>query len=120
MLVLSPTKDLATEISTILVDLGTPISLRGGACVGGTKIADDQRMLAGRPHVISGTPGRVADLVKRGFLRTNNIKVLVLHMSSKLLSPSFQADVRLIHLTLPHGVHIIHTTATSIRGTARN
>lgn len=120
MLVLSPTKDLATEISTILVDLGIPIGVRGGACVGGTKIADDQRMLAERPHVISGTPGRVADLVKRGSLRTNNIKVLVLHMGSKLLTPIFQADIRLVHLALPHGVDIIHTASTSIRGKVRN
>lgn len=120
VLVLSPTKVVATQIFTLLEELGTPINVRCWACVGGTQVVEDQRVLATHPHVVSGTPGRVADLIKRRFLRTKQIKILVLNMDSKLLTQDFRAQMHQVHSSLPQGVQIVRTAFPAPRGRARN
>lgn len=107
MLVISPTKPLATQICTLLESLGAPIGLRCCACIGGTPIVDDQRLLAARQHVVCGTPGRVADLIKRRMLRTNHVKVWVLNVDAKLLTTSFREQMQQVHAALPEGVKVI-------------
>jgi len=48
------------------------------ACVGGKSMGEDIRKLEHGVHVVSGTPGRVLDMIKRRTLRTRAIKLLVL------------------------------------------
>lgn len=115
VLVLSPTKVVVTQIYTVLSGICEPLNMRCYACIGGTSVADDQSALADRPHVVTGTPGRVADLIRRHHLRTKHIKILVLNMDSKLLSPSFQVDVHRVHSALPQGVQIIRTAFSGPR-----
>jgi superfamily II DNA/RNA helicase len=47
-------------------------------CIGGKSIGEDVRKLEHGCHVVSGTPGRVFDMIKRRSLRTRAIQVLVL------------------------------------------
>lgn len=104
---MSPTKALATEIITLLESLGGAIGVKCCACVGGTKVVDDQRLLGARPHVVCGTPGRISDLINRRFLQTQHIKVLALGGTGKLLERDFRADMHKVHAALPEGVQII-------------
>lgn len=59
------------------------------ACIGGTSVGEDIRKLDHGQHVVSGTPGRVFDMIKRRHLRTRNIKMLVLDEADELLSQGF-------------------------------
>ena len=45
------------------------------ACVGGTSVREDARILGAGVHVVVGTPGRVYDMLRRRCLRADNIKV---------------------------------------------
>jgi len=54
------------------------MNIQAHACIGGKSVGEDIRKLEHGVHVVSGTPGRVCDMIKRRTLRTRNIKLLVL------------------------------------------
>ncbi|VAH54223.1 unnamed protein product [Triticum turgidum subsp. durum] len=89
-LILSPTRELATQTERVMQAVGNYMSVSVHACVGGKSIGEDIRKLEAGVHVVSGTPGRVCDMIKRRTLRTRAIKLLVL--------------VVLISATLPHDI----------------
>lgn len=77
-LVLSPTRELALQTEKVVLALGDFMNLQAHACVGGKSIGEDIRKLDHGVHIVSGTPGRVFDMIKRKNLRTRALKVLVL------------------------------------------
>uniref|UniRef100_A0A453DEY0 Helicase ATP-binding domain-containing protein n=1 Tax=Aegilops tauschii subsp. strangulata TaxID=200361 RepID=A0A453DEY0_AEGTS len=77
-LILSPTRELATQTERVMQAVGNHMSVSVHACVGGKSIGEDIRKLEAGVHVVSGTPGRVCDMIKRRTLRTRAIKLLVL------------------------------------------
>jgi ATP-dependent RNA helicase len=54
------------------------MNVQAHACIGGKSIGEDIRKLEHGVHVVSGTPGRVYDMIKRRTLRTRAIKLLIL------------------------------------------
>ena len=58
-LVLSPTRELATQIQKVVLALGDYMSIQCHSCIGGTNVGEDIRKLDYGQHVVSGTPGRV-------------------------------------------------------------
>ena len=60
-LVLSPTRELAIQISEQFEALGAGISVKCSVLVGGIDMMAQAVSLAKRPHIIVGTPGRVVD-----------------------------------------------------------
>lgn len=76
--VLAPTRELAYQISEQFEALGSAMGVRCAVVIGGMDMPTQQIMLAKRPHVIIGTPGRLLDHLEstKGFsLRT--LKFLV-------------------------------------------
>lgn len=59
VLVLSPTRELATQIQKVILALGDFMNVQCHACIGGTNLGEDIRKLDYGQHVVSGTPGRV-------------------------------------------------------------
>ncbi|KAI3754173.1 hypothetical protein L1987_53951 [Smallanthus sonchifolius] len=78
-LVLAPTRELAQQIVH--------------ACVGGTSVREDQRILSAWVHVVVGTPGRVFDMLRRQSLLSDNIKMFVLDEADEMLSRGFKDQV---------------------------
>jgi translation initiation factor 4A len=54
-------------------------------------IRDEIRTLKQGVHVVIGTPGRVLDMMKKGFLKTDYLKVFVLDEADEMLSKGFKA-----------------------------
>lgn len=54
------------------------MNIQAHACIGGRSMGEDIRKLENGVHVVSGTPGRVYDMIKRRSLRTRSIKILIL------------------------------------------
>ena len=77
-LILSPTRELASQTERVLLAIGDYLNIQVHACIGGKSIGEDIRRLDYGVHVVSGTPGRVCDMIKRRTLRTRAIKLLVL------------------------------------------
>lgn len=77
-LILSPTRELAAQTEKVILAIGEYINVQAHSCIGGKSIGEDIRKLEYGVHVVSGTPGRVFDMIKRRTLRTRAIKLLIL------------------------------------------
>ena len=62
---------------------------------------DDLRRLESGVHVVSGTPGRVFDMIKRRALHTKNIKMLVLDEADEMLNKGFKEQIYDVYRYLP-------------------
>lgn len=71
------------------------------ACVGGTSVREDARILGAGVHVVVGTPGRVFDMLRRRCLRADSIKMFVLDEADEMLSRGFKDQIYDIFQLLP-------------------
>ncbi|KZO98104.1 DEAD-domain-containing protein [Calocera viscosa TUFC12733] len=111
-LVLSPTRELATQIQAVILALGDYMNVQCHACIGGISIGEDIRKLEYGQHVISGTPGRVFDMIRRRHLRTRNIKLLVLDEADELLNKGFKDQIYDVYRYLPPATQVVVLSAT--------
>lgn len=111
-LVLSPTRELAVQIQNVLLALGDYMNVQVHACIGGASVAEDIRKLDYGQHIVSGTPGRVFDMIRRKNLRTRNIKMLVLDEADELLNQGFKEQIYDIYRYLPPGTQVVVVSAT--------
>ncbi|KAJ3045256.1 Eukaryotic initiation factor 4A-III [Rhizophlyctis rosea] len=111
-LILSPTRELATQIQSVILALGDYMNVQCHACIGGTSIGEDIRKLDYGQHVVSGTPGRVFDMIRRRSLRTRHIKMLVLDEADEMLSKGFKEQIYDVYRYLPPNTQVVLLSAT--------
>ncbi|TRM68165.1 P-loop containing nucleoside triphosphate hydrolase protein [Schizophyllum amplum] len=111
-LVLSPTRELATQIQSVVLALGDYMNVQCHACIGGTSVGEDIRKLEYGQHVVSGTPGRVFDMIRRRSLRTRNIRMLVLDEADELLNKGFKDQIYDVYRYLPPATQVVLLSAT--------
>ncbi|KDE06553.1 ATP-dependent RNA helicase FAL1 [Microbotryum lychnidis-dioicae p1A1 Lamole] len=111
-LILSPTRELATQIQSVVLALGDYLNVSCHACIGGTNVGEDIRKLEHGQQVVSGTPGRVFDMIKRRTLRTRNIKMLVLDEADELLNRGFMDQIYDVYRYLPPQTQVVVLSAT--------
>lgn len=85
---MAPTRELAQQIQKVVVAIGDFMNVECHACIGGTVVRDDMKILQDGVHVVVGTPGRVHDMIQRRALKTDNIKIFVLDEADEMLSVS--------------------------------
>ncbi|KAL3902674.1 MAG: hypothetical protein SGPRY_011969 [Prymnesium sp.] len=88
------------------------MSVQCHACIGGKSIGEDLRRLDAGVHVVSGTPGRVHDMIRRRNLRTRGIKMLVLDEADEMLSKGFKEQIYEIYRYLPPATQVVLISAT--------
>ena len=111
-LILAPTRELAKQIHKVVTNLGDYLGIKCHAAVGGTRVADDADILRKGVHVVVGTPGRVFDLLERGYLRTESIKNFILDEADEMLSMGFKDQIYDIFITLPKTIQVCLFSAT--------
>ncbi|MFH4979890.1 hypothetical protein AB6A40_006599 [Gnathostoma spinigerum] len=111
-LILSPTRELAVQIRTVVLALGDFMNVQCHACIGGTSVGEDIRKLDYGQHIVSGTPGRVFDMIRRRNLRTRSVKMLVLDEADEMLNKGFKEQLYDIYRYLPPGAQVILFSAT--------
>ncbi|KAL4563809.1 hypothetical protein LXL04_027855 [Taraxacum kok-saghyz] len=111
-LVLAPTRELAQQIEKVMRALGDYLGVKVHACVGGTSVREDQRILSAGVHVVVGTPGRVFDMLRRQSLRSDYIKMFVLDEADEMLSRGFKDQIYDIFQQLPSKVQVGVFSAT--------
>lgn len=83
------------------------------ACIGGKALGSDLKELErGGVQVISGTPGRVYDLIRRNALRMTNLKVIVLDEADEMLNRGFKSQIYDIYRFLPVACQVVLMSAT--------
>ncbi len=63
-------------------------------------------------HVVVGTPGRVFDMINRGALRTDAIKMFILDEADEMLSRGFKSQIYDVFQHLPGDVQVVLLSAT--------
>ncbi|CCW62333.1 unnamed protein product [Phytomonas sp. EM1] len=100
-LILSPTRELAVQTQDLCNNIGHHMGLTAYACVGGKSTEEDMRRLEAGVQIISGTPGRVFDMIKRKCLRVDALKTLVLDEADEMLGKGFKAQIHDIYRMVP-------------------
>ncbi|POO01678.1 DEAD-box ATP-dependent RNA helicase [Trema orientale] len=111
-LILSPTRELASQTEKVILAIGSYINIQAHSCIGGKSVGEDIRQLEYGVHVVSGTPGRVCDMIKRRTLRTRAIKLLVLDESDEMLSRGFKDQIYDVYRYLPPELQVVLISAT--------
>ena len=113
VLVLSPTRELANQIHEESKKFSK--NMRGIYMLpiyGGASYDPQIRALKRGVHIVIGTPGRVMDHMKRGTLKLNNLKVLVLDEADEMLNMGFKDDIETILKETPEVRQTVMFSAT--------
>jgi ATP-dependent RNA helicase RhlE len=111
-LVLSPTRELATQIGDAFAAFGRPLGLVHTTVFGGASEALQRRALARGVDVLVATPGRLFDLMQRGCVDLGRVEVLVLDEADRLLDAGFADAVRRIVSFTPRERQTLMFSAT--------
>jgi len=93
-LILCPTRELCLQIAGDLEQFGRDMPKVGSVPVyGGANIMEQIKALRKNPQIIIGTPGRTLDLLQRGALRIDNLRMLVLDEADEMVNRGFREDL---------------------------
>ena len=109
-LIVVPSRELAMQIEKVFKSLGTWYKVT--CCYGGHLRETEENNLQQPPALLIGTPGRLADHIRRGNITTGTIETLVLDEFDKSLESGFQEEVAFIISSLPALKKRILTSAT--------
>ena len=112
VLVLTPTRELATQVADAVARYGRFIRMRYGSIVGGVPYPDQLRMLRQPIDLIVATPGRLIDHLERGRLDLSRVELLVLDEADRMLDMGFTDAVDQIAEATPAGRQTLLFTAT--------
>lgn len=90
-LVIVPTRELALQIGEVFTQLKT--GMKSLVCYGGHSFKSEVNSIQGNPEVIIGTPGRIADHIRRESFQANDIQALVIDEVDKVLELGFKKEV---------------------------
>lgn len=95
-LVLSPTRELAEQVHSVLEKLGEARGVKTALIVGGEPLGPQVKALQAGAQVVVGTPGRVLDLMNQRFLQFPWTEFAILDEADKMLEIGFIDDVKKI------------------------
>ncbi|XP_073284957.1 DEAD-box ATP-dependent RNA helicase 5 [Primulina huaijiensis] len=95
-LVLSPTRELAQQISDVLCDAGRPCGVQSVCIYGGTSKGPQISALKSGVDIVIGTPGRLKDLIEMGVCHLKEVSYVVLDEADRMLDMGFEPEVRSI------------------------
>lgn len=112
-LILCPTRELAMQIAG---DIKNFIKYLPGVTVtvvyGGERIDKQIRAFKNRPQIVVGTPGRTNDLIRRGVLKVNHVRWLVLDEADEMLNMGFKEELDEVLQTIPNSKQALLFSAT--------
>ncbi len=109
-MIIVPSRELALQIEQVFRSLGTDLKIT--CCYGGHLRETEENNLVQPPAILVGTPGRIADHIRRGNITTDTIETLVLDEFDKSLESGFWEEIRFIVESLPSIKKRILTSAT--------
>ena len=93
-LVISPTRELAEQISEVFNDLGSRSGLRSVTIYGGVSMDQQIRNLRAHPEIVVACPGRLLDHLWKGTISLAELEVLVIDEADRMLDMGFLPDIR--------------------------
>jgi len=118
-LVLAPTRELAVQITLELQKIGSYTGVRIVTIYGGQSMNVQLDALKRGAHIVVGTPGRTIDHIKRGTLRLDSVRFVVIDEADVMLDMGFIEDVDYILGKTPRGRQMALFSATMPRSILR-
>jgi len=109
-LIIVPSRELAIQIEQVIRTMGT--GYKANAVYGGRAGSKDKTEIKHRPAILIGTPGRIADHLRRENFSSGFIRTLVLDEFDKSLEIGFESEMKEILTLLPRVQKRILTSAT--------
>ncbi len=112
LLVITPTRELATQVADELYNLGKYAGIRTATVYGGSSYSRQISLIQKGAQVVVATPGRLKDLLSSGKLRDFNPEIVVLDEADEMLDMGFLEDIKDIFSYLPQNRQTILCSAT--------
>ncbi|WP_240421256.1 DEAD/DEAH box helicase [Paenibacillus periandrae] len=111
-LILTPTRELALQISDNIVAYSQYTQLRCTAIVGGVSQTAQERALHLGADIVIATPGRLLDLINQKHIDLQHVQILVLDEADRMLDMGFIHDVKKIISKMPAKRQTLFFSAT--------
>ena len=111
-LIITPSRELALQVEKVFKSLQSGFKVT--CCYGGHLRETEERNLVEAPALIIGTPGRLADHIRRENIKTEHIETLVLDEFDKSLELGFQDEISFVTGSLKSLKKRILTSATDM------
>ena len=112
VLVLTPTRELASQVTEAVRTYGRFLRIRSGVILGGMPYFEQQRLLSQPVDLIVATPGRLIDHMERGRIDFSRLEVLILDEADRMLDMGFSDAVDTIAAATPTTRQTLLFTAT--------
>ena len=125
VLVVCPTRELAQQVCDDTASLAKGTRIRSAPIYGGVPYGPQRRALDKRVEVISATPGRLLDHMRRGRVNFEAVRTLILDEADRMLDMGFRPQIEgvlsqapqarqtmLFSATMPNGVHDLASRIT--------
>jgi len=114
VLILSPTRELCTQTAKVVSDMGNlMVGLRVKTLFGGSIVEEGSSFSnKNTPHIISGCPGRVYDMMRRDRINGKLIKLIILDEADEMLSSGFKEQVYNIFQHFSNNIQVALFSAT--------
>ena len=113
IIIMAPTRELSKQIHQVMSSLSVQMEVKLQLLIGGTSIDQDKEQLENNtPHIVIGCPGRVHDMLRRKYLKTDEISLLVLDEADEMLSSGFKEQIYHIFQFLNNSVQVGLFSAT--------
>jgi ATP-dependent RNA helicase RhlE len=111
-LILTPTRELAIQISEHLDLYGKNLRIRSAVIFGGVSQHHQVKQLRQGVSVLVATPGRLLDLINQKLIQLNTLEILVLDEADRMLDMGFIHDIKRIFKVIPEKRQNILFSAT--------
>jgi len=112
VLILTPTRELANQVSQAIQDYGQNLRYNSVSLVGGMPYNQQLRRLSRPVDIVVATPGRLLDLIQRRNIDLSNVNMLVLDEADRMLDMGFIDEVHQITDMTPENRQTLLFTAT--------
>src|SRR5579862_1156844 len=111
-LILSPTRELAIQISQAFANLAAGTGIRAAVVVGGLNEQTQLQTIRKGAHVVIATPGRLNDFLERKLIKLGSAHTLVLDEADRMLDMGFLPTIKRILAALPSDRQTVFCSAT--------
>jgi superfamily II DNA/RNA helicase len=112
VVVLAPTRELATQVKEDFEDIGKYKGIRFSLLVGKQPMEFQRKELKTNPHVIIATPGRMMDHIKNKNIKLQEVKNLVIDEADEMFIMGFKEQLEVIIKKLPQERNTLLFSAT--------
>ncbi|HEX2532427.1 MAG TPA: DEAD/DEAH box helicase [Chitinophagaceae bacterium] len=111
-LILTPTRELATQIEESFAAYGRHLGLKQDVIFGGVSQHNQTLSLRNGTDILIATPGRLLDLMNQGYIHLDHLEIFVLDEADRMLDMGFIRDVKKVIKELPEEKQTLFFSAT--------